>query len=62
MRQFDLKAEAEMRLQSEKFAAELAQKRRESLAAAEGNAPAPASAEATGTPTTAATDATAETE
>ncbi|MFE0192200.1 hypothetical protein [Streptomyces sp. NPDC058989] len=51
-----------MRLQSEKFAAELAQKRRESLAAAEGNAPAPASAEATGTPTTAATDATAENE
>ncbi|MFG2284871.1 hypothetical protein ACGFOU_02115 [Streptomyces sp. NPDC048595] len=60
MRQFDLKAEAEMRLQSEKFAAELARKRRESPAGAGGSAPTPASAEPTGTAT--ATDVTAETE
>ncbi|REK92172.1 hypothetical protein DY245_00525 [Streptomyces inhibens] len=49
MRQFDLKAEAEMRLRSDKLAAELARKRREELGAAEDGAQAPAPADATGT-------------
>ncbi|MGW1377807.1 hypothetical protein ACWD6P_26530 [Streptomyces sp. NPDC002446] len=48
MRNFDLRAEAEMRLRSEQFAAELAEKRREQLAAAgddeAAQAPVPAEA------------------
>ncbi|UKY51568.1 hypothetical protein [Streptomyces inhibens] len=47
MRQFDLKAEAEMRLRSDKLAAELARKRREELAAAEDGSQAPPPAGAT---------------
>lgn len=58
MRQFDLKAEAEMRLRSDEFAAELARQRCESAAVAQGSALEHASSDATGSAT--ATDAAAE--
>lgn len=57
MRQFDLKAEAEMRLRSDEFAAELARQRCTSPAVDESSAPGHVSADARGSAT--ATEAVA---